>query len=67
MKIAIQTVQKGFYSASMNRISTKLIEVINEADDILGVISGDQLNEQLKTQGFEIVDYKNQNNDRHSS
>ena len=57
MIIKIQKEAKGLYSCGMNKISTRFIEVRNE-DGEVGILSGDQLNEQLKKYGFEIVDYR---------
>lgn len=57
MEIIIQTTL-GFVSMSNTKLATKVIKFTDTHGNTLGYLSGDQLNEQLQTGGFEIKEIK---------
>lgn len=55
MQIKIDSKPKGMYSSDLSVISRQVITVVNEKDEVVGVISGSELSSQLLRYGFRIV------------
>lgn len=58
MEIVIKTKMEGFIAANNSRLGTRLISFLDKYGNRLGFLTGEELNEQLKEDGFEIKQIK---------
>jgi len=61
-QIKIQSVNSGIVSSSMTVLGRSFFEVTDIDNNVLGHVTGDNLNNQLKQMGFTVVEYVNSNN-----
>jgi len=58
MELVIQTSFRGFKPGSPGRVGMVTLKVMDENGNQLGLITGDQLKQQLNAYSFDVIDLK---------